>query len=421
MKRRNLLKNFIASFFLSTTLVCLSSSSAALVYAAETEEVPLADGVEAIEMTNENEVVPVEEVEGEEAVDEEETPQKTDWGKNTLATQAEVFIEGSGSGGAKEDDPKSVASELVDAPPIVPEGGTADNNIFGVAGMYYVTVPKHMSFRKMSNGDYESVETSRYTINSGLDSSYRLSVKVSGVNIDDTVQLSDEKNTVHRKVEVSTMAYDVWNYRPDGTRLTVNGADAMGYGKELVLEGPGKLFAKCRLSKFGDDNIQAGTWSGAILFTVTCTPDPEEKASEAEDEASNDIDSSEADEGATASSNEEETGGSTDQDAASMASQAAEAAEAIGNDVLEPSVPEGSISNEESSVGEPAKPIETVDTTDTTETAESAQSDESLEEADVESTNNDLEIMDDGALVDVSQMTAEPQVDTGEGTDFTDE
>ncbi|MBR1629215.1 MAG: hypothetical protein IJ679_08140 [Lachnospiraceae bacterium] len=205
--------------------------------------------------------------------DEPETPKKTSWPANTQETIAEVFVEEAAA--AASSNVPEVATELVDAPPIVPEGSAADNNIFGVEGCYYVTIPKHMAFRKLPNGDYETVESSRYTVNSGLDNEHRLSVRVAGINVDDTVQLSDATDSVHRKVEVSTMAYDVWNYRPDGTKLTVNEADALGYGKELVIEGPGKFFAKCRLSQFGDDHIHAGTWTGSILFTVLCTPEPE--------------------------------------------------------------------------------------------------------------------------------------------------
>ena len=71
--------------------------------------------------------------------------------EQTMETQAEVFIEEQAPvQEAAEQLP--VATGLVDAPPIVPEGNAADNNIFGVAGMYYVTIPKHMAFRKLSNG-----------------------------------------------------------------------------------------------------------------------------------------------------------------------------------------------------------------------------------------------------------------------------
>ena len=89
------------------------------------------------------------------------------------------------------------------------------------------------------------------------------------------MELTNQEKTVYRKVEVSTTASDVWEYRPDGTRLTVHDADETGYGSELILEGPGKFKGKCRLNQYGDDVIHAGSWTGSILFTVTCTPDPQ--------------------------------------------------------------------------------------------------------------------------------------------------
>ena len=173
--------------------------------------------------------------------------------------------------------------ELVDAPAIEPEGSEGEYNIFGAAGAYYVSVPKSMSFKKLSDGSFETSESSYYTVNSVLDNTYSLSVKVSGINTDDTVELTNESGTVYRKVEVSTAACDIWQYRPDGTVLTVNGSDNSGYGEELILEGPGKFKAKCKLSQFGDDVIHAGTWKGSILFTVTCSPDPGTNGEEAQD------------------------------------------------------------------------------------------------------------------------------------------
>lgn len=311
--------------------------------------------------------------------------------EGVFETQAEVYIEESQPAEVAAAAPANVASDLVDAPPVVPEGSAADNNIFGVAGMYYVTIPKKMAFRVLSNGDYETIESSRYTVNSALDSRYQLSVRVSGSNKDNTMQLSNEDNSIHRKVEVSTMAYDVWKYRPDGTRLTVNEADASGYGKELVLEGPGKFYAKCRLSQFGDDVIHAGTWTGSILFTVSCTPEPEPVSEDdVEDEDSEDSDSGESDEPSEGSD---------------------EPADVDGIDVREeggadpagaPSVGYGDRPTAESFVpmGEPV------------ETEPVAASDEA----------DSPEVMDDGALMDISQLDSDANEDEAsqEGTSSED-
>ena len=213
-----------------------------------------------------------DEFDDEEFDDNEEEPDD-----DTIKSEAEIIVEEAAKPDDGNNDEKQITKlPMVDAPEIKPEQG--DYNVFGVAGQYYVSVPKSMAFRKLANGDFETVDKSYYTVNSGLERGYKLSVRVSGVNDDDTVQLANETQTVHRKVEVSTMACDIWQYRPDGTVLTVNEADESGYGKELVLDGPGKFKAKCRLQRWEDDVLNAGTWSGSILFTVSCTPEPEEKA-----------------------------------------------------------------------------------------------------------------------------------------------
>lgn len=197
---------------------------------------------------------------------------------DSMKSKAEIIVEEAAKPAEENAEEKQITKlPMVDAPKIAPEGGEDEYNIFGVAGQYYVSVPKSMAFKKLANGDFETLQSSYYTVNSGLERGYKLSVRVSGVNDDETVQLANETATVHRKVEVSTMACDIWQYRPDGTVLTVNEADESGYGKELVLDGPGKFKAKCRLQRWEDDVLSAGTWSGSILFTVTCTPEPEEK------------------------------------------------------------------------------------------------------------------------------------------------
>lgn len=206
---------------------------------------------------------------------------------DSMKSKAEIIVEEAAKPADETAEEKQITKlPMVDAPKIAPEGGEDEYNIFGVAGQYYVSVPKSMAFRKLANGDFETLQSSYYTVNSGLERGYKLSVRVSGVNDDETVQLANETATVHRKVEVSTMACDIWQYRPDGTILTVNEADESGYGKELVLDGPGKFKAKCRLQQWGDDVLNAGTWSGSILFTVTCTPEPEEKDVSTADEQS---------------------------------------------------------------------------------------------------------------------------------------
>ncbi len=213
----------------------------------------------------------------EEADDEDEEDDEDELDDDTMKSDAEIVVEESKPEAENAEEKQVTKLPMVDAPPIVPEGSDKDYNIFGVAGQYYVSVPKSMGFKKLANGDFETLQSSYYTVNSGLDRGYKLSVRVSGINDDETVQLANEAETVHRKVEVSTMACDIWQYRPDGTILTVNEADESGYGKELVLDGPGKFKAKCRLQQWGDDVLNAGTWSGSILFTVTCTPEPPEK------------------------------------------------------------------------------------------------------------------------------------------------
>ncbi len=344
MKRTTSMKNFILCSFLAAALAISVASSAMPVWAAE----------------------------------------------ETTETLAEVFIEESTPQASDSAAPKDVATELVDAPPIVPEGSAADNNIFGVADMYYVTIPKHMAFRKLPNGDYETVETSRYTVNSALDENHRLSVSVAGVNSDDTVQLSDEGERVYRKVEVSTQAYDVWKYRPDGTRLEVNGADALGYGKELTLIGPGKFFAKCRLSKFGDDEIHAGTWTGTILFTVSCTPDPTVESTEVTDEDDSDTNNIEETEDETDEDEvieEDAAGGSADGDP--KETPAAGASESLNISTPAPAAPVQSIPKQEAEVPLPEE-----------------EEEEILEDEPI--------VLDDGALMDVSQI--EPEGDSLEGT-----
>ena len=201
---------------------------------------------------------------------------------NTQKTDLKIVVQDEPQAETKK---MAEATEMVDAPPIVPEGSAIDNNIFGVEGQYYVTIPKSMSFRKLANGDYETLQSSYYTVNSGMERGYKLSVRVSGINTDDTVQLANDTTTVYRKAEVSTMACDIWQYRPDGTVLNVVESDPAGYGKELVLDGPGKFKAKCRLKRYADDVLTAGTWSGSILFTVTCSPEPKAKSGQQESES----------------------------------------------------------------------------------------------------------------------------------------
>ncbi len=204
----------------------------------------------------------------------QQPPSTKELDENTQKSDLKIVVEDDTQAAAK----KTVnETELVEAPPIVPEGSAIDNNIFGSEGQYYVTIPKSMSFKKLANGDYETLQSSYYTVNSGMASGNKLSVKVSGINTDDTVQLSSDITTMYRKAEVSTMPCDIWQYRPDGTVLNVVEADPTGYGKELVLDGPGKFKAKCKLKRYADDVLSAGTWSGSILFTVTCTPDSNAK------------------------------------------------------------------------------------------------------------------------------------------------
>ena len=196
----------------------------------------------------------------EEADDEDEEDDEDDEDElddDTMKSDAEIVVEESKPEAENAEEKQVTKLPMVDAPPIVPEGNDKDYNIFGVAGQYYVSVPKSMGFKKLANGDFETLQSSYYTVNSGLDRGYKLSVRVSGINDDETVQLANEAETVHRKVEVSTMACDIWQYRPDGTILTVNEADESGYGKELVLDGPGKFKAKCRLQQWGDDENKA--------------------------------------------------------------------------------------------------------------------------------------------------------------------
>ena len=208
------------------------------------------------------------------------SPHKTDIGTDTLESTLTIVSGSEATEAAAETEPREIIpeEELVEAPTIEPEGSEEEYNIFGQAGAYFVSVPKSMSFVRLSNGDFETSSDSYYTVNSVLDNSYQLQVAVSGINTDDTVELTNETNSIYRKVEVKTTASDVWEYRPDGTRLTVSDADQSGYGSGLILEGPGRFKAKCRLSQYGDDELHAGTWTGSILFTVTCTPEPDQTA-----------------------------------------------------------------------------------------------------------------------------------------------